>query len=409
KALNADMPFDQFTIEQIAGDLLPGATVEQKIATGFHRNTMLNDEGGIDAEEFRVVAGKDRVDATATIWLGTTLDCAQCHSHKYDPFTQREYYQFYAFFNHTADSGVGNGPEMPVPTPAEQKRMDELKAEIAALEKARQNRGYQVARAQAEWEQKVLADPRPAAPPPPDAYLHYPLKDGADNRVLDASGHERHGTLKNAKEPAWTASALKLHGGAHVDAGDVADFERTDRFSYGCWVKPEARIGCVLSRIDDPQAYRGFDLFMNDGRFEAHFVHSWPENGLKVKTKNPFAAGAWYHVMVTYDGSSKAAGVRLYVDGKEEPLTVERDALRDTIKTGVSFKVGRRHVAGPFKGMLCDVRVYDRTLTAAEVGALAGQHPALEVVAVPRDQRTPQQLAELAAYYRTIDPELVKL
>jgi mono/diheme cytochrome c family protein len=134
KALNDDIPFDRFTIEQIAGDLLPSATTWQKVATGFHRNSMLNDEGGIDPEEFRVVAVKDRVDTTATVWLGTTIECAQCHGHKYDPFTQKEYYQLYAFFNQTADSGVGNGPEIPVAPADELKDFEQIDARVKALQ-----------------------------------------------------------------------------------------------------------------------------------------------------------------------------------------------------------------------------------------------------------------------------------
>src|SRR4029078_10918442 len=103
RALNRDMPFDRFTIEQIAGDLLPGATLDQRIATGFHRNTMINEEGGIDIEEFRYAATVDRVNTTGTVWLGLTVGCAQCHSHKYDPIPQREYYQLIAFFNQSSD------------------------------------------------------------------------------------------------------------------------------------------------------------------------------------------------------------------------------------------------------------------------------------------------------------------
>src|SRR5262249_1963171 len=98
-AFNRDLAFDQFTIEQLAGDLLPNATREQKIATGFHRNTMVNTEGGTDEEEFRAAAIVDRVNTTFGVWMGTTIGCAQCHNHKYDPFTQREYYQVFAFFN----------------------------------------------------------------------------------------------------------------------------------------------------------------------------------------------------------------------------------------------------------------------------------------------------------------------
>jgi hypothetical protein len=105
-ALNADKPFDQFTIEQLAGDLLPGATVEQKVATGFHRNTLTNKEGGVDQEQFRVEACVDRVNTTAKVWLGVTMGCAQCHDHKYDPLSQREYYQFFAFFNSDAEINI---------------------------------------------------------------------------------------------------------------------------------------------------------------------------------------------------------------------------------------------------------------------------------------------------------------
>jgi hypothetical protein len=128
-ALNKNMPFDEFTIEQLAGDLLPDATLDQKIATGFHRNTMINAEGGVDPEEYRVAAVVDRVNTTATVWLGTTLGCCQCHSHKYDPFKQKEYYEFMAFFNSTADNGPDEEPKLAVPTAAA--AADE--AEIAKL------------------------------------------------------------------------------------------------------------------------------------------------------------------------------------------------------------------------------------------------------------------------------------
>jgi hypothetical protein len=131
-ALNKDMPFDQFTIEQLAGDLLPNATLEQRIATGFHRNTMINTEGGVDPEEYRVAAVVDRVNTTATVWLGTTLACAQCHTHKYDPFTQQEYYQFFAFFNSNADKSTSDGDMLLLPTPEQQTTLDEI-AQLEAV------------------------------------------------------------------------------------------------------------------------------------------------------------------------------------------------------------------------------------------------------------------------------------
>ncbi len=135
-AFNRDLPFDQFTIEQLAGDLLPGATLSQKVATGFHRNTMTNTEGGTDDEEFRVAAVVDRVNTTFEIWQGITLACAQCHNHKFDPFTQKEYYQVFAFFNSTTDRGRSLEPILNLPTPAESARSAALQNELTQLQKS---------------------------------------------------------------------------------------------------------------------------------------------------------------------------------------------------------------------------------------------------------------------------------
>jgi hypothetical protein len=141
RAMNADMSFDQFTREQIAGDLLPDATVDQQIASGFHRLTTCNVEAGVDPEENRVNQIIDRVNTTGTVWLGTTIECAQCHNHKYDPFTQRDYYQLFAYFNNTPLEVEGDGvtfefvgPKMDLPLAADQQRqLDELQSELVAL------------------------------------------------------------------------------------------------------------------------------------------------------------------------------------------------------------------------------------------------------------------------------------
>jgi mono/diheme cytochrome c family protein len=130
-ALNRDLPFDQFTIEQLAGDLLPNATQDQLVATGFHRNTMVNTEGGTDDEEFRVAAVVDRVNTTFAVWLGTTFNCAQCHNHKFDPFSQKEYYGVFAFFNNTTDGGRDNNPTLSLPTPQENAQRGKLRLEQA--------------------------------------------------------------------------------------------------------------------------------------------------------------------------------------------------------------------------------------------------------------------------------------
>ena len=134
KAINANMPFDQFTIEQIAGDLLPHPSEEQLIATAFHRNTMTNNEGGTQDEEFRNAAVVDRVNTTMAVWMGTTIACAQCHDHKYDPISQQEYFQVFAIFNNTQDADRGDeSPVLGIYTEQQRQQLGELASQLAEL------------------------------------------------------------------------------------------------------------------------------------------------------------------------------------------------------------------------------------------------------------------------------------
>lgn len=159
-AFNRNMPFDRFTIEQLAGDLLPNATLEQRIATGFNRNTKINDEGGGDAEEYRTKAVKDRVATTATTWLGLTMMCAECHTHKYDPITHEEYYRFYAFFNSTADGGnYSVEPSVAVPPPNMTRPLEDLRGRIAQVQRELAEAEKGLPAAQKVWEQRMAARP----------------------------------------------------------------------------------------------------------------------------------------------------------------------------------------------------------------------------------------------------------
>ena len=153
-AFNADMPFDQFTIEQLAGDLLPDPTTEQLVATGFHRNTLANQEGGTDDEQFRVESVVDRVNTTGAVWMGVTIGCAQCHEHKFDPFSQRDYYRLYAVFNNTADNNDAGGlaPKVDLPTPQQAAQRQQLKEAIAQLTQQRTAREAELAKEQPDWE-----------------------------------------------------------------------------------------------------------------------------------------------------------------------------------------------------------------------------------------------------------------
>jgi hypothetical protein len=165
-ALNRDMPFDRFTVEQIAGDMLPNATREQVIASGFHRNAMTNEEGGIDPEEALYEVLVDRVNTTATVWLGSTVGCAQCHNHKYDPFTQQDYYRLMAFFANTdyTSREFGDGtrffePVIDVPTSEQEAKRKVIQAEIDKLEAQVGRQTPALDRAQVLWEQRMRAEP----------------------------------------------------------------------------------------------------------------------------------------------------------------------------------------------------------------------------------------------------------
>ncbi|MEQ9409558.1 MAG: PSD1 and planctomycete cytochrome C domain-containing protein [Fuerstiella sp.] len=153
-AFNRDLPFDQFTIEQLAGDLLENPTLPQKVATGFHRNTLINTEGGTKADQFRDEQVKDRVDTTGLVWMGLTVGCAKCHTHKFDPITQHEYYQLYAFFNSTADNN-SETPRVQVPTPEQVQTIAELKTRQAELQQQMNDDTDRATRQQA-WEQQIL-------------------------------------------------------------------------------------------------------------------------------------------------------------------------------------------------------------------------------------------------------------
>ena len=155
-AFNANKPYDQFTIEQIAGDLLPDATLEQKVATAFHRNTMTNTEGGTDDEEFRVAAIKDRADTTMQVWMGITIGCAKCHNHKYEPISQKEYYQFYAIFNQTADADKGDdSPNLAAPTREWEADVKKIDGQIADLRARLETPSPELAAEQAKWEESI--------------------------------------------------------------------------------------------------------------------------------------------------------------------------------------------------------------------------------------------------------------
>ena len=395
KAFNDNKPFDQFTIEQLAGDLLPDATIDQKIASGFHRNVMTNDEGGADPEEYLAKYVVDRVSTTAQVWLGTTLGCAECHDHKYDPITAKEFYQFYAFFHSVPEKGLDGtrvknpAPVLKVPSPDQGSRLIRFLDLIPKAEKTLADREGELPKEQEAWEKELRKQE-----------LKEPKIDGLLKALSFDDAGEVDGRATNRVAGKF-GQALRLGGGTNefVDLGQAVSFENTNAFSYGAWVKLHGKTGAVLSKMEEGPGYRGFDLLINEAKAEVHLVNKFPDNAIKVMTKDALPTNTWLHLMVTYDGSNKAGGLRIFVDGKSRPLDTPTDKLSASIRTEAPLLIGTRIKAFSFAGLIDDVRFYNRRLKSEEVAGLTA-HANLVIARLSADQRTDEQKSALKDYFR---------
>ena len=408
RAFNSNMPFDRFTIEQLAGDLLPNATIDQRIATGFNRLHVTTNEGGVIQAEFDVQYTVDRVATMSTVWMGISMGCVVCHEHKFDPFEMKDFYQLYAFFNNL-DGGVMDGnkplppPTLQIPNPANQEQIAQLAATVAELNENLETSRAASAAPFAAWEQAQRAAGG-SKPRLPTAGLagHWTFDDaGGDSVACTVSGVSP-GKLVGAKRTAGkVGSAVEVAANKYVDLGDVANFDSGDAFSYGAWinVRPGNRGSAVISRMNDGNAHRGWDLYLAGDRVIAHVINTWPSSALKVETQDKLKTNQWQHVLVTYDGSAKAAGIAIYINGKKSKLTVRNNNLSGTTKSSVSLKIGRRTPGSPFNGLVDEVRIYNRQLTAAEASSLAGGGGVAELLAIALKKRSPQQTRALVDYY----------
>lgn len=402
-AYNANMPFDQFVTEQLAGDLLPNPSLDQQIATGFNRNHVINSEGGIIPEEYRVEYVADRVHTTATIFLGLSMGCARCHDHKFDPITQREFYQFFAFFNQLDEKGeagrVGNAePMIPAPTPDQHKRQAWLKREIESVDNAISERITNRITTLAEWESRLQEATRPNDGEP-IALLRFTFNDSADDQVRDVGRLNLHGKIvgKIDRVAGKLDRGLKFDGNTHVEVGDAASFERTSPFSFGAWINPENRdAGTIVAKMDAGADHRGFGLQFSKGKLAAALNHRRTDNSLQVVTKNELPINQWKHVFVTYDGSSKAEGLKLYVDGQPQEVEIKSNQLTESTVTDKPLRIGRRSDDGPFKGTIDDVRIYDSELPATIVKTFADDDGLRDLMVLKPAERSAEQLREIA-------------
>ena len=415
-AFNENKPYGVFTVEQLAGDLLPNATRDQRLATGFVRNNMTNDEGGADPDEYLNKYVADRVSTTGAIWLGMTVACAECHDHKFDPLKTKEFYGLYAFFHNVPEKGLDRirtdnpPPRLPVPTMEQAFQFVEAEFTLKDAEKTLQDRSNELGETQEKWERETVAGP-PEKPDNTGLAARLTFDDTLtvlSNTASGAAPGETNGPTGSAAkfvrddQPEFAdgrlGKALKFDGKMHVDLGPVVSFDSTNTFSYSAWVRIQGG-GAILSKMEKGPAFRGFDFYINDNRLEVHLVHRYPDDAIKVKSKEKFEGENWRHVLATYDGSGKAAGVKLYVNGKLREVETEKDVLKGSIANDEPVRIGSRQGESHFKGQLDDVRFYDRALEAEDARLIAFEGM-LPIITKSRGKRSDEERTDLQRFYK---------
>ncbi len=420
-AFNRNMPYDRFLREQLAGDLMPHPTRDMIIATAFNRNHQQNMEGGIIEEEFQTEYVVDRVNTFGDAMLGISLSCAKCHDHKYDPITQKNYFELYSFFNNVREAGQISwddalpAPTLQLPTGPQEAALEEIRRRIAGLESRLKEEAGRLDGPFSAWlkNKRHLQLAKEKIPLNGlQAFFDFDSK-----QLASRAGKRASGTLKYNGGPVKTlpvflpgrnGAALRMDGDTYLDFGDVGVFRKSEPFSVGIsvWIPKELKEGVIFHKSDFERLYnfRGYHLYLKDGKLEANLAHVAPSNAITRTSKIKVPAEKWIHLTMTYDGSSRADGLRLYMDG--EPLAMDTgiDQLTKDIifsrKIQPGLQIGGWGRGLGFKnGLVDDIAVYNRELTPYEIQVLSGKARWDGIVNTPAGSPSGQELSTLRDYY----------
>ena len=409
RAFNENLPYDDFLTWQLAGDLLPNATDDQRLATTFNRLHPQKVEGGSVPEEFRVEYVADRNHTFGTAMLGLTLECARCHDHKYDPISQKEYYQFFAFFNTIDEAGLYSYFTPSIPTPTLLMNDEAAKQKIADLVKqvaADEAELVRVSAAAGEGFEKWLTE-RPAEEVLPGQIGHFPFDEFKDGKLPNLADESKQAasSQKNKIVPGKNGNALQLTGDDGVNLG-IGNFKRTAPFSVALWMStPHHKARTVVfsrSRAWTDAGSRGYQMLLRDGHLSASLIHFWPGNAINVRTKAKLRKDEWHHVAITYDGSTKAAGLVIYVNGKMAETEIHKDNLYKNITGGGgdTIVIGQRfRDVGFAGGLVDDFRVFKRELTGGEVAQIHDGESLAKLLAKPADALGQTERDTLREYF----------
>ena len=425
KSFNNNMSYDQFLTWQLAGDLLPNATREQILATGFNRLHPMNMEDGIIGEEYRVENVSDRVAVLGDGLLGLTLSCAKCHDHKYDPLAQKEYFELYSFFNSINETGQISWDQA-VPPPTLSLPTKEQEILIANFEQQMEEgtqKLQEISKAEkasiTEWIEKGGYKKIKNAHLKKGLVGHYPLDNKLTNVINISQSPKMERAFSRKEIPSftkgYTGKGLLLDGDAWLRCQDVGIFKRSDAFSIGLWVNipKTTKEGVIFHKNKGTtlHSFRGYHLYLKDDKLEWAMARTLPENAIIEHTISEIPKDEWIHLMVTYDGSSSATGTKIFINGKEAKTKVEKDNLTKDIVFNYlediiypepiepNLKIGARWRGFGLKNAKVDeILVYSRELTAIEVAQIS-QLENNNFLNIEPIQFTQAQETQLANYY----------